>query len=69
MGTNKNKRKFVNPVNYVKVKCKCGRVLCFLRNHSMECNQCGRTVYPTKLAEYREKMKIKLRKELLENNE
>ena len=62
-------KKFNEPVNYVKVQCKCGKVCCFLRNHSVECSRCGRTVYPTKESEFKEKMKIKLRKELSKNEE
>lgn len=50
--------------NCVKVYCKCGKVSYFYRNHSAECSMCGRIIYPSKLAEYREKMKMKLRKEL-----
>lgn len=57
-------KKFNESVNYIKVTCKCGRVSCFLRNHSAECSWCGRTIYPSKECEFKEKMKIKLRKEL-----
>jgi hypothetical protein len=67
MRIEKNKDRFINPVNYIKVKCECGRVLCFLRNHSMECKHCGRLVYPSKECEFKERMKIKLRKELSNN--
>lgn len=51
----------------VRVHCKCGKVMYFYRNHSMECSICGRLVYPTKESEFKEKMKIKLRKELSKN--
>ena len=51
----------------VKVYCKCGRSMHFYRNHSMECSYCGRIVYPSKQCEYREKMQMKLRKELSKN--
>ena len=60
---------FKDAINYVKVQCKCGKVCCFLRNHSVECTRCGRTVYPTKESEFKEKMKIKLRKELSKNEQ
>lgn len=53
--------------NCVKVYCKCGRSTHFFRNHSVECNYCGRMVYPTKECEFKEKMKMKLRKELSKN--
>ena len=47
-----------------KVRCKCSHVLCFLTNHSAICEHCGRVVYPSKESEFKEKMELKLRKEL-----
>lgn len=55
-------------VNYIRKTCVCGKSFTFLKNHSAICRCCGRTVYPTKECEFKEKMKMKLRKEL-ENHE
>ena len=63
----REKNYYNEPVKYVIVHCKCGKSMQFLRNHSMQCGHCGRIVYPTKECEFKEKMKIKLRREL--NNE
>lgn len=54
-------------VNYVRKLCQCGKSFTFLSNHSVICRNCGRTVYPSKECEFKEKMKIKLRKELSKN--
>jgi hypothetical protein len=51
-------------VKYIRKVCKCGHSITFLTQHSTICRNCGRTVYPTKECEFKEKMKIKLRKEL-----
>lgn len=43
-------------IRTVKVTCKCGHVLDFISNKSRYCNHCGRTVYPTKKCEFKEKL-------------
>lgn len=55
--------------NYIRVYCRCGHSLAFLRNHSAICNNCGRTVYPTKKCEFKEKTEKELRKMKVRNNE
>lgn len=54
-------------VNFIRKSCVCGKSFTFLSNHSTICRCCGRTVYPTKECEFKEKMKMKLRKELSNN--
>ena len=54
-------------VNYVRKSCVCGKSFTFLSNHSTICRNCGRTVYPSKESEFKEKMAMKLRKELSKN--
>ena len=52
-------------VNYEKNYCsKCGCSQTFLSNHPKICRHCGNMVYPMKEMEFKEKMKMKLRKEL-----
>lgn len=54
-------------VNYIRKSCVCGKSFTFLSNHSIICRNCGRTLYPSKECEFKEKMKMKLRKELSKN--
>lgn len=51
-------------VKYIRKLCKCKHSIYFVRNKPAICRVCGRTVYPTKESEFKEKMKMKLRKEL-----
>lgn len=51
-------------VRYVRKSCVCGHSITFLSNRPAICRHCGRTVYPTNICEFKEKMKMKLRKEL-----
>ena len=44
------------PINLVKVKCKCGHSIGFIKNHSMVCSYCGRLVYATKKDEFKDKL-------------
>lgn len=55
-------------VKYIRKLCKCSHSIYFVSNKPAICRVCGRTVYPTKECEFKEKMKMKLRKEL-ENHE
>lgn len=52
-------------VDLVRKNCECGHALTFLRNHPKICTHCGRMVYPTKVCEFKEK----LRKEFIKNHE
>ena len=54
-------------VKYIRKVCKCKHSIYFLSNKPAICRCCGRTVYPTKECEFKEKMKMKLRKELSKN--
>lgn len=56
------KRRFIDEVNFFKIKCKCGHVLTFLKNHSATCKYCGRLVYPTPKCEFFEKLERKIRR-------
>ena len=49
-------------IEYVKVKCDCGHVISFLSNHSAICRYCGKTVYPSKRCEFKEKLSKEKRK-------
>lgn len=40
---------------FIRVKCRCGHSMWFLRNHSSICNVCGSLVYPSEKAEFVEK--------------
>ena len=51
-------------VKYVRKQCQCSHTIYFYKNEPIVCGICGRTVYPTKECEFKEKMKMKLRKEL-----
>ena len=44
------------------VYCECGHSMHFYRNHSAICNWCGRMVYPSKKAEFKEKIGRKIRR-------
>ena len=56
---NKNSRIYIN---YVRVQCECGHTMNFLSNHSAMCNYCGRTVYPSKRCQFKEKLEKERRK-------
>ena len=45
---------------------KCGHSMYFMKNHSATCGVCGNIVYPTKKSEFKEKMKMMIRRK---NNE
>ena len=49
-------------INYMKIYCKCGHSINFLKNHSAICTYCGRKVYPSKDCEFKEKLKLKIKK-------
>lgn len=49
-------------VKSVRKVCKCQHVMYFITNKPAICRKCGRLVYPTKLCEFREKMKKELLK-------
>jgi len=51
------KDNFRLPKTYAIVKCKCGEQFRFHNNFPAICNYCGRKVYPTKLLEFKEKIK------------
>lgn len=51
-------------VKFIRKVCKCNHSIYFVSNKPAICRVCGRTVYPTKECEFKEKMKMKLRKEL-----
>ena len=60
-------KKYDEKANGVHIYCVCGRSLQFYKNHSAICRTCGRVVYPSKESEFKEKLKMKLRKELMNN--
>lgn len=43
-------------VKYVRAVCKCGHSIYFLRNRPAICRNCGRTVYPTRRTEFKDKV-------------
>ena len=45
-----------------RVYCVCGHTMNFLSNRSAICTYCGRTVYPSKECEFREKLEKERRK-------
>lgn len=49
-------------VKYVRKVCKCGHSITFLSNRPSICRHCGRTVYPTKECEFKDKLRKELRK-------
>lgn len=53
-------------VEFIARKCKCGHTLTFLSKHPRTCNHCGRLVYASQEDEFKEKLKIMLRRN---NNE
>ena len=53
-------------VEFVANKCKCGHTLTFLTRHPRTCTYCGRLVYANQEDEFKEKLKIMLRRN---NNE
>ena len=53
-------------VEFVSTKCKCGHTVTFLSRHPRICTYCGRLVYASQEDEFKEKMKIMLRRN---NNE
>ena len=48
-------------VKFVRKVCKCKHSMYFITNQPAVCRRCGRLVYPTKLSEF----KAKLKKELI----
>ena len=42
--------------------CICGHSMNFYSNHSSICTYCGRRVYPTKDCEFKEKLKLQMKK-------
>ena len=50
----------------IKIKCKCGHTLMFVKNHSAICKFCGKRVYPSEKSKFKEEMEIILRRK---NNE
>ena len=42
----------------IRAYCECGHSMNFLSNHSATCTYCGRTVYPSKETEFKDKMKL-----------
>ena len=68
---NRKTRKFKNLIynaktgeqtNPEKRYCKCGHSINFYSNHSSRCTYCGKIVYPSKICEFKEKMKREMRK-------
>jgi len=49
-------------VDLVRNKCKCGHAVTFLTNNPRICTHCGKLVYPTKLCEFKEKIRKELKK-------
>lgn len=49
-------------VKYVRKVCKCGHSLTFLQNKPAMCRHCGRMVYPTKICEFKNKLKKEMKK-------
>lgn len=47
-------------VKYVRKLCVCGHSITFLSNRPTTCRVCGRTVYPTKICEFKNKLKKEL---------
>jgi uncharacterized protein with PIN domain len=43
-------------IRLIKVKCKCGHTISFMKNHFAICSYCGRKVYPTKKSEFKDKL-------------
>lgn len=54
------KDNFRLPKTYSVVKCKCGEIIRFHHNFPAICHYCGRKVCPTKLYEFKEKIKMLL---------
>ena len=49
-------------VRYIRKKCRCGHSLYFLKNKPAICRYCGSTIYPTKICEFKEKLKKEIKK-------
>ena len=43
-------------VRLLRIKCKCGHTVNFIRDHYTICSHCGRKVYPTKKSEFKDKL-------------
>lgn len=43
-------------VKYIRRVCKCSHSIYFVRNMPVICKYCGRTVYPTKQCEFKDKL-------------
>lgn len=43
-------------VIYIRAVCRCGHSVYFLKNKPIICRHCGRTVYPTKRTEFKDKV-------------
>jgi len=63
----KKDKRYEEKSNGLRIYCQCGKSLQFYTNHSAICRTCGRVVYPSKESEFKEKMEMKLRKELRNN--
>lgn len=53
-------------VEFIKTKCNCGHIVTFLTIHPRTCSYCGKLIYPRKQDEFKDKMKLILRRK---NNE
>lgn len=49
-------------VKYVRKQCQCTHALYFYKNEPMICRICGRTVYPTKECEFKDKLKKEIKR-------
>ena len=49
-------------VKYVRAICKCGCSVYFLQNKPLICRYCGRTIYPTRRTEFKDKVNKLIRR-------
>lgn len=64
----KNIRPFALYDDLIKIKCKCGHTVAFVKNHSAICKFCGRKVYPSARCKFKENMEILLRRKSYEQS-
>lgn len=51
---------------FARKRCKCGVEILFYNNYPAICSYCNRKVYPTKECEFKEKLKLEMRKKKYE---